>query len=68
MEINFVYTKTRANFGRQNKFSDAECKILVDIEPNDELSSCFVDKKFIDRSAQHTTQQSEHEVITLIKD
>ena len=34
MEVAYLYTKVRADFGRQVKFEDQETKLLASVEPD----------------------------------
>ncbi|ESN93763.1 hypothetical protein HELRODRAFT_88238 [Helobdella robusta] len=64
MEITYVYTRLRSNFGRHYKFKDSEDKILCDIKPDPEISQSFIDRDPVDRGVQCTVEQSVQEVNT----
>ena len=62
MEIVYVYTKKRSEFGRQPLFSDLGAQLHVDIEPDDSLKENFIDKNPVDMALQYAPEMSEHEV------
>jgi dynein intermediate chain 2 len=62
MEIVYVYTKKRAEFGRQCNFSDCQTKLHTDIAPDDTLAAQFIDKNPCDRAVQNAPEMSEHQV------
>lgn len=62
MEIVYVYTKKRAEFGRQPLFTDQSAQLNVDIEPDDSLKDNFIERNPVDMAVQYTPQMSEHEV------
>ncbi|TGZ68192.1 hypothetical protein CRM22_004380 [Opisthorchis felineus] len=64
MEITYVYTKKRAEFGRQCNFSDRNAELHVDISPDPELANNYVAMNPVQRSIQCSTEMSEHEVNT----
>ena len=63
MEIVYVYTKKRAEFGRQCNLSDRPAELHCDIVPDVSLAANFVVRTPIDRGLQCTQEMSEHEVI-----
>ena len=66
MEIVYVYTKKRSEFGRQCNFADRPAELHVDITPNPSLMSNFVERNPVDRGIQCAQMMSEHDVsITL---
>ena len=62
MEIVYVYTKKRSEFGRQPLFSDLGAQLHIDIEPDDSLKEDFIDKNPVDMAVQYAPEMSEHEV------
>lgn len=62
MEIVYVYTKKRSEFGRQPLFSDLGAQLHIDIEPDDSLTENFIDKNPVDMAIQYAPEMSEHEV------
>lgn len=64
MEIVYVYTKKRQEFGRQCNFSDRAAELHVDIMPDDSLAANFVEKNPVDIGIQCVQEMSEHEINT----
>ncbi|XP_030631557.1 dynein intermediate chain 3, ciliary, partial [Chanos chanos] len=64
MEIVFVYTKKRSEFGKQCNFSDRSAELHVDILPDPSLTANFVERDPCDVPIQCTQEMSEHEVNT----
>ncbi|XP_074647572.1 dynein intermediate chain 3, ciliary-like isoform X2 [Tubulanus polymorphus] len=64
MEIVYVYTKKRNEFGRQCNFSDRPAELHVDILPDATLSENFVERNPCDTGIQCVQEMSEHEVNT----
>ncbi|EDV28257.1 uncharacterized protein TRIADDRAFT_20628 [Trichoplax adhaerens] len=64
MEIVYVYTKKRSEFGKQCQFSDRPAELLVDIQPDSSLLNNFVEKSPVDTGIQSVPEMSEHEVNT----
>lgn len=62
MEIVYVYTKKRSEFGRQCNFSDRPAELHVDILPDESLLQNFMEKNPVDRGIQCVQEMSEHEV------
>lgn len=62
MEIVHVYTKVRAEFGRQCLFSDQTAELLLDLPPEPNLSLRFVARNPRDQKAQGGWNTSEHQV------
>ena len=62
MEIVYVYTKKRSDFGRQAFFSDFPAQICADIEPEPKLREEFIYKDPVDIAVQNVPNMSEHEV------
>ncbi|KAG9337234.1 hypothetical protein JZ751_029519 [Albula glossodonta] len=64
MEIVYVYTKKRSEFGRQCNFSDRPAELHVDILPDPTLAANFIERDPCDVPLQCTQEMSEHEVNT----
>ncbi|CAH1794607.1 unnamed protein product [Owenia fusiformis] len=64
MEIVYVYTKKRAEFGRQCNFSDRPAELHVDITPDPSLLENFIERNPVDSKIQCAQEMSEHEVNT----
>ncbi|XP_074463243.1 dynein axonemal intermediate chain 2 isoform X1 [Larus michahellis] len=64
MEIIYVYTRKRSEFGRPCSFSDRPAVVNVDIPPDPSMASNFVLRNPVDSYVQHTSDMSEHEVNT----
>jgi len=66
MEIVYVYTKKRSEFGRQPLFSDQNAQLNVDILPDDSLQDDFIERNPVDMAIQYAPQMSEHEVSEVV--
>lgn len=64
MEIVYVYTKKRADFGRQCNFSDRPAELHVDVVPDASLTADFIERNPCDSAIQCVQEMSEHEVNT----
>ncbi|XP_067914809.1 dynein axonemal intermediate chain 2 isoform X1 [Heterodontus francisci] len=64
MDIVYVYTKIRSEFGRQCNFSDRPAELHVDIVPDPILADNFIEKNPVDAFVQVSNDMSEHEVNT----
>uniref|UniRef100_A0A3B4ZGP5 Dynein axonemal intermediate chain 2 n=1 Tax=Stegastes partitus TaxID=144197 RepID=A0A3B4ZGP5_9TELE len=64
MEIVYVYTKNREEFGRQCLLSDRPVELLVDIPPDQNAASNFIQRRQRDQAVQTLREQSEHQVNT----
>ena len=62
MEIVYVYTKKRSEFGRQAIFSDYPPQVCADIQPEPKLREDFIYKDPVDIAVQNVPTMSEHEV------
>jgi len=62
MEIVYVYTKKRAEFGRQCAFNDRPAELHCDIVPDSNLAANFIVRSPIDRGLQSVQEMSEHQV------
>ena len=63
MEIQYVYTKKRSEFGRQANFTDKGAEICIDVVPEESLLEQYVEKNPCDLGIQCAGDMSEHEVI-----
>lgn len=66
MEIVYVYTKKRNEFGRQCNFADRQAELHVDIIPDPSLTSNFVERNPVDNGLQCVQEMSEHEASTFL--
>uniref|UniRef100_A0A7M5US50 Dynein intermediate chain 3, ciliary n=1 Tax=Clytia hemisphaerica TaxID=252671 RepID=A0A7M5US50_9CNID len=64
MEIVYVYTKKRSEFGRQCNFSDRSAELHVDILPDEVLSQDYIERNPCHVGIQCVQEMSEHEVNT----
>ncbi|NXI91928.1 DNAI2 protein, partial [Psophia crepitans] len=64
MDIIYVYTRKRSEFGRPCSFSDRPARVNVDIPPDPSMASGFVLRSPVDSCVQHASEMSEHEVNT----
>lgn len=64
MEIVYVYTKKRSEFGRQCNFSDRQAELHVDIPPDEKLANDYIERNPCDTGIQCGQEMSEHEVNT----
>ena len=60
MDIQYVYTKKRSEFGRQVHFADRPAEILADIQPNPELRDDYIARNPVDTGTQNVREFSEH--------
>jgi dynein intermediate chain 2 len=65
MDIQYVYTKKRNEFGRPTNFTDRSAEILTEIVPNLNLLKEFIYRNPVEIGVQNSIQLSEHEVNTL---
>lgn len=65
MDIQYVYTKKRSEFGRQVFFSDRPVEILADIQPNLSLTKEYVSRDPVEFGVQNVKEFSEHSVNTI---
>ena len=66
MEIVYVYTKKRSEFGRQCNFTDRPAELHVDILPDDSALEEFIERDPVDIGIQCVQEMSEHDVRDLI--
>eukprot|EP00899_Mesostigma_viride_P004738 jgi/Mesvir1/14265/Mv09698-RA.1 len=64
MEIYYMYTKLRKDFGRHASFSDEPAEVLADLRPEPVLASEYVERNPCPANVQVIPEQSEHEVNT----
>ncbi|XP_078510369.1 dynein axonemal intermediate chain 2 isoform X5 [Lissotriton helveticus] len=64
MEIVYVYTRKRSEFGRQCNFSDRPAELHVDILPDPGQAANYIDRNPCDIAIQCAYDMSEHEVNT----
>lgn len=64
MEITYVYTKKRMEFGKQCFFVDDGPRLLEDIKPNKKDMEDYIYKNPVCKETQNAKVQAEHEVNT----
>ncbi|KAM6111115.1 dynein axonemal intermediate chain 2 [Pterocles gutturalis] len=64
MEIVYVYTRKRSEFGRPCCFSDRPATVTADIPPDPGMADAFVLRNPVHSWVQHGSDMSEHEVNT----
>ena len=62
MEVQYVYTKKRLEFGRQCNFVDRGAELLTNIQPDASLRNQYVERNPVDMPVQVSKEMSEHEV------
>ena len=67
MEIVYVYTKKRAEFGRQPLLSDSAAQLHINIEPDESSRDDFIEKDPVDMAVQYAPEMTEHEVSQCVK-
>jgi hypothetical protein len=60
MDIQYVYTKKRSEFGRQVFFSDRAVETIADIQPNPELTRDYISRDPVELGTQNVREFSEH--------
>lgn len=60
MDIQYVYTKKRSEFGRQVHFTDRAVEIIADIQPNPDLIQDFIARNPVETGVQNVREFSEH--------
>lgn len=60
MDIQYVYTKKRSEFGRQVHFADRPVESSADIQPNPELGREYVSRDPVEFGIQNVREFSEH--------
>lgn len=66
MELTYVYTAPRTEFGRQCCFSDS-AGVLFDIKPDKSLQSKYMDRNPVNRDTVTLKIQAEHSVSSIIQ-
>lgn len=64
MEITYVYTKKRSEFGKQCNFTDKNADLTIDISPDPEVQKQFIQINPVDKKIQCSKEMSEHEINT----
>lgn len=65
MEISYIYTQKRKEFGKQCFFADEGPHLIVDIEPNPTFQDEYFEVTALDRGTQCSSDMSLHEVNTI---
>ena len=60
MDIQYVYTKKRSEFGRQVFFQDRPAEIIADIQPDPSLLRDYIPRNPVDMGVQNVREFSEH--------
>jgi dynein intermediate chain 2 len=60
MDIQYVYTKKRSEFGRQVHFTDRAAEVIADIQPNPELAQDYISRDPVELGIQNVRELSEH--------
>ena len=60
MDIQYVYTKKRSEFGRQVISQDRPVELIADIPPNAELSRDYISRNPVELAIQNVKEFSEH--------
>ena len=63
-DFEYIYMKTRKDFGRYCQFEDVEPKILGATEKNNEAMNDFVEQTVLNVTLDNIPQLSEHSVNT----
>jgi dynein intermediate chain 2 len=64
MEIYYMYTKLRRDFGRHPNFQDEPAEVLADIRPDANVKQDFIDRNPVITNVQVVQDMSEHEANT----
>eukprot|EP00562_Extubocellulus_spinifer_P031720 CAMPEP_0178723246 /NCGR_PEP_ID=MMETSP0699-20121125/25442_1 /TAXON_ID=265572 /ORGANISM="Extubocellulus spinifer, Strain CCMP396" /LENGTH=590 /DNA_ID=CAMNT_0020374309 /DNA_START=76 /DNA_END=1848 /DNA_ORIENTATION=- len=64
MEVAYIYTKARSEFGKHCQFEDGETQVIESILPTDEYDSNYVQRNPCTKSVSTVPQVSETEVNT----
>lgn len=62
MAISFTYVQKRRNFGKKYQFSNVGPILLVDINPDNDLKSKYIQVPSIEKETQCSSEMSLHEV------
>jgi hypothetical protein len=60
MDMQYVYTKKRSEFGRQVHFTERAVDIIADIQPNPELLQDYIPRNPVETGVQNVREFSEH--------
>ena len=60
MDIQYVYTKKRSEFGRQVHFIDRPVEVIASIEPDPQIIQDYILRNPIDTGIQNVREFSEH--------
>ena len=66
MEIVYVYTKKRSEFGRQCNFSDRPAELHFDVPPVEKLAQDYIERNPCNVGSQCVPEMSEHEVYAVV--
>mmetsp|Transcript_22273 Transcript_22273/g.48962 ORF Transcript_22273/g.48962 Transcript_22273/m.48962 type:complete len:569 (-) Transcript_22273:238-1944(-) len=64
MEIYYMYTKLRRDFGRHPNLADEPAEVLADIRPDSHISDSFIDRNPVVTTVAVVPDMSEHEANT----
>nr|XP_018910150.1 PREDICTED: dynein intermediate chain 2, axonemal [Bemisia tabaci] len=64
-DVQYSYTKKRADFGRHCNFGNSTKLMVENIQPNKALCEEYIRKDPVDKSTQHTKQFALHELNTI---
>lgn len=67
MDIQYVYTKKRSEFGRQVHFADRPVEVAADIQPDPKLGKEYVSRDPVEIGIQNVREFSEHWVRKFFK-
>ena len=60
MDLQYIYTKKRSEFGRQVHLTDRAAEIIADIQPNPELLRDYIPRNPVEIGVQNVREFSEH--------
>lgn len=66
MEIVYVYTKKRSEFGRQCNFSDRPAELHFDVAPDEKILHDYIERNPCNVGIQCVAEMSEHEVSLIL--
>jgi dynein intermediate chain 2 len=64
MEVAYLYTRVRSDFGRHPNFKDGETTVLASVVPSDEYEKTYVERNPSITSVDTSPHMSEHEANT----
>ena len=67
MEIVYVYTKKRSEFGRQCNFTDRPAELHFDVPPDEKVLHDYIERNPCNVGIQCVAEMSEHEVKRFLK-